>query len=85
MAKEDRFTDDGQVSEILPNGRFLISLEKVVVSPLMPPASRSNVIRVIVGDPAVAEVSPNEMEMGRLVYRDRVMNTGFNLHEGKCR
>lgn len=86
MAKEGLLTLDGQVEEILPDGRFRISLENGhQIIAYTAGKLRKYRIRMLVGDRVMVEMSPYDMEKGRLVYRERVVSNGFNGHRGKHR
>jgi translation initiation factor IF-1 len=86
MAKEELMTLDGQVEEILPDGRFRVRLENdhsVIV--YTAGKMRKFRIRVVVGDKVMVEMSPYDLEKGRLVYRERVQSTGFGARRGNRR
>ncbi|MBO9624371.1 MAG: translation initiation factor IF-1 [Sphingomonas sp.] len=73
MAKEALLTLDGQVEELLPDGRFRVRLEndhRIIV--YTAGKMRKFRIRTLVGDRVQVEMSPYDMEKGRLVYRERV-------------
>ncbi len=77
MAKEALLTLDGMIEEILPDGRFRVVLEnehRVIV--YTAGKMRKYRIRSIVGDRVMIEMSPYDMEKGRLVYRERLTGTG---------
>jgi translation initiation factor IF-1 len=79
MAKEALLTLDGTIEEILPDGRFRVALEnehRVIV--YTAGKMRKFRIRSIVGDRVQIEMSPYDLEKGRLVYRERVASSGFN-------
>lgn len=86
MAKEDLLTLDGQVEEILPDGRFRVSLEnghRIIA--YTAGKMRKYRIRMVVGDRVTVEMSPYDMEKGRLIYRERVAGPGVNASRGKRR
>jgi len=87
MAKEELITLDGQVEEVLPDGRFRVRLEndhRVIV--YTAGKMRKFRIRTLVGDRVQVEMSPYDMEKGRLVYRERVASTGsFQRRTGNRR
>jgi translation initiation factor IF-1 len=77
LAKEALLTLDGMIEEILPDGRFRVVLEndhRVIV--YTAGKMRKFRIRSIVGDRVMIEMSPYDMEKGRLVYRERLTGTG---------
>jgi translation initiation factor IF-1 len=84
VAKEDLLTLDGLVEEVLPDGRFRVRLEnehRVIV--YTAGKMRKYRIRTLVGDRVQVEMSPYDMEKGRLVFRERVASTGFTRRGGR--
>ncbi|WP_374531557.1 translation initiation factor IF-1 [Novosphingobium sp.] len=72
MAKEDLLTLEGQIDEILPDGRFGVMLENdhriiAYTSGKM----RKFRIRSVVGDRVRVEMTPYDLTKGRIVFRDR--------------
>lgn len=77
MAKEELLTLDGMIEEILPDGRFRVVLEndhRVIV--YTAGKMRKYRIRSIVGDRVMIEMSPYDLDKGRLVYRERLTGSG---------
>ena len=86
MAKEDLVKLDGTIEEILPDGRFRVVLEndhRIIV--YTAGKMRRYRIRTLVGDRVQVEMSPYDMEKGRLIYRERVASTGFTARRGNRR
>ncbi len=72
MAKEEAIRVEGVVKETLPNAMFLVELENghevlAHVSGKM----RMNFIRILPGDKITVEISPYDLDRGRIVYRER--------------
>jgi translation initiation factor IF-1 len=70
MAKEEPIRVEGTVKEALPNAMFRVELEDghellAYVSGKM----RMNFIRILSGDKVTVEISPYDLEKGRIVYR----------------
>jgi len=70
MPKEDPIEVQGKIIETLPNAMFKVELDnghKVLahVSGKM----RMNYIRIIPGDRVQAEMTPYDLDRGRIVYR----------------
>ncbi len=70
MAKEEPIRVEGVVKESLPNARFRVELEtghKILchVSGKM----RMHYIRILPGDKVQVEISPYDLDKGRIVYR----------------
>jgi translation initiation factor IF-1 len=72
LAKEDILTIEGQIDEILPDGRFGVRLDndhRVIV--YTAGKMRRFRIRSVVGDRVHVEMSPYDLTKGRLVFRER--------------
>lgn len=72
MAKDDTITVEGTVIESLPNAMFRVELvngHKLLchVSGKM----RKHFIRILPGDKVMVEMSPYDINRGRIVYRSR--------------
>lgn len=70
MAKEEPIRVEAVVKETLPNARFRVELEDghqllAHVSGKM----RMHYIRILQGDTVTVEISPYDLEKGRIVYR----------------
>lgn len=86
LAKEEPIKLDGTIEEILPDGRFRVVLEndhRIIV--YTAGKMRKYRIRTLVGDRVQVEMSPYDMERGRLIYRERVASTGPNARRGNRR
>jgi translation initiation factor IF-1 len=72
MAKEALLTLDGEIVEILPDGRFGVLLEndhRIIA--YTAGKMRRYRIRSVVGDTVRVEMTPYDLEKGRIVYRDK--------------
>ena len=72
MAKEDVIEVEGTVTEALPNTQFRVELDnghnvKAHISGRM----RMNYIRILPGDKVKVELSPYDLDRGRITYRFR--------------
>lgn len=72
MAKEEALRMEGSVVEVLPGGLFQVKLDNdrqvlVYTSGKM----RKRRIRTLVGDRVTIEMSPYDLDKGRLVYRQK--------------
>jgi translation initiation factor IF-1 len=88
VAKEELLTLDGEIEEILPDGRFAVRLEndhKIIA--YTAGRMRRYRIRSIVGDRVIVEMTPYDLEKGRIVYRERTpaMGTGGPQRRGNRR
>jgi translation initiation factor IF-1 len=70
MAKQDAIKVDGVVTETLPNANFKVKLENgheilAHISGKM----RMHFIKILVGDKVAIELSPYDLNKGRITYR----------------
>lgn len=71
--KEDMLYLDGEVVEALPNTMFLVRADNgLAVLTTVCGKMRRNRIRVTIGDRVCIEVSPYDVERGRITVRHRV-------------
>jgi translation initiation factor IF-1 len=72
MAKEDLVEFDGLIIELLPEGRFRVRLENEhEILAYTAGKMRKHRIRAMVGDRVIVEMSPYDMDRGRITYRHR--------------
>ena len=77
MAKEDALEVEGVVTEILPGGRFRVQLDELqMVLVYTAGKMRKNRIKTMVGDRVTVEMTPYDMERGRLIYRHKAEGAG---------
>lgn len=70
MTKEDVIEVEGRVVEPLPNAMFRVELEnghKVLAH--ISGKMRMNFIRILPGDRVMVELSPYDLNRGRIIYR----------------
>lgn len=70
MAKDDVIEVEGVVLEPLPNAMFKVELEnghKVLAH--ISGKMRMNFIRILPGDRVMVELSPYDLNRGRIIYR----------------
>ena len=72
MAKEDAIEVEGTITEALPNTQFRVELDNghnvlAHISGRM----RMNYIRILPGDKVKVELSPYDLDRGRITYRFR--------------
>ncbi len=72
MAKEDVIEVEGTITEALPNTQFRVELDNghnilAHISGRM----RMNYIRILPGDKVKVELSPYDLDRGRITYRFR--------------
>ena len=72
MAKEDLVEFEGQIIELLPEGRFRVRLENDhEILAYTAGKMKKNRIRSMVGDRVTVEMSPYDMDRGRITFRHR--------------
>ena len=70
MAKEEAIQMDGKVVETLPNTMFRVELENGhVVTAHISGRMRKHYIRIMTGDQVTVELTPYDLNKGRIVYR----------------
>jgi translation initiation factor IF-1 len=69
MAKEDLVRLDGKVVEVLPNGMFKVNINGHVLLAYTAGNMRKNKIKIIQDDNVSVEMSPYDLDKGRIVYR----------------
>ena len=72
MAKEELLVMEGQIDEILPDGRFGVVLDnehRVIV--YTAGKMRRFRIRSVVGDRVHVEMTPYDLSKGRMIFRER--------------
>lgn len=70
MAKDDVIEVEGTVLETLPNAMFKVELENGhVVLAHVYGKIRMNFIRILPGDKVTVELSPYDLNRGRITYR----------------
>ncbi len=70
MPKEDAIEVEAVVSETLPNAMFRVELEnKHLVLAHISGKMRKHFIRILPGDRVLVELSPYDLNRGRIIYR----------------
>lgn len=70
MAKDDAIEVEAVVNEALPNAMFRVELEnKHQVLATISGKMRKNFIRILPGDRVLVELSPYDLNRGRIIYR----------------
>jgi translation initiation factor IF-1 len=72
MAKEELIQLEGLVTEILPDARFRVQLDagREIIA-YTAGKMRKNRIKTLAGDRVTVEMSPYDLEKGRLVFRHK--------------
>ncbi len=72
MAKEALLEFEGSVVEVLPDGRFRVRLENGhEIVAYTAGRMKRNRIRSIAGDKVTVEMTPYDLEKGRIVFRHK--------------
>lgn len=72
MAKEDLVEFEGQITELLPEGRFRVRLENDhEILAYTAGRMKKNRIRSMVGDRVTVEMTPYDMDRGRITFRHK--------------
>ncbi len=72
MSKEDIIKMSGVVNELLPSAMFRVTLEnnhQIIAT--IAGRLRQNNIRILAGDSVEVEMSPYDLNRGRIVYRTK--------------
>lgn len=70
MAKEDLIETEGKIIEVLPNAMFRVELENGhVVLAHVSGKMRMHFIRILLGDKVKVELSPYDLNRGRITFR----------------
>ena len=72
MAKEEAIEVEGIVKEALPNTMFRVELQnKHVILAHLSGKMRKHYIRIVPGDSVKVELSPYDLNRGRIIFRER--------------
>ena len=70
MAKQDLIRQDGLIEEALSNAMFRVRLENGhLILATISGKMRMNYIRILPGDKVSVEMSPYDLQRGRIIYR----------------
>jgi translation initiation factor IF-1 len=86
MTKEEVFEFEGIVTEVLPNGTFRVRLDNDhVVLAYVAGKMRKYLIRTIAGDRVRVEVSPYDIDKGRINFRHKSGDAGPTIRRAQSR
>ena len=72
MAKDDVIRVEGTVKELLPNTKFKVEIQGGhIVDAHISGKMRMNFIRILPGDSVTLEMSPYDLNKGRIVFRKK--------------
>ncbi len=70
MAKQEAIKVDGVVTETLPNAHFKVKLDNEhIILAHISGKMRMHFIKILVGDKVAIELSPYDLNKGRITYR----------------
>ncbi len=70
MAKESTIEVDGKVIEVMKTGIYKVKLDNGhIVEAHVSGKIRMNMIRILLGDTVVIELSPYDLTRGRIIFR----------------
>jgi len=77
LAKEELITMEGAIDEILPDGRFGVTLDNEHrIIAYTAGRMRRYRIRSVVGDRVQVEMTPYDLTKGRIIFRERTPGQG---------
>jgi len=72
MAKEETLEFEGAVTDVLPDGRFRVQLDNGhAIIAYTAGRMKRNRIKTIAGDRVTVEMTPYDLEKGRVVFRHK--------------
>jgi translation initiation factor IF-1 len=72
MAKEELMELDGEITELLPEGRFRVRLDNDhVILAYTAGRMKRNRIKSLVGDRVTVEMTPYDLDKGRITFRHK--------------
>lgn len=72
MPKEDHIEMEGTVIETLPNTMFRVELENGhIVTAHISGRMRKHYIKILTGDKVIVEMTPYDLNKGRITYRNK--------------
>ena len=78
MAKEELLQFEGLVTEILPDARYRVSLDNGhALVCYTAGRMKKNRIKTLAGDRVTVEVSPYDLEKGRVIFRHKDERAGL--------
>lgn len=78
MAKEELLAFEGVVDEVLPDGRLRVRLDNDhEIIAYTSGKMKKNRIRTLAGDRVTVEMSPYDLEKGRVVFRHKDERAGM--------
>ncbi|MEO5706904.1 MAG: translation initiation factor IF-1 [Alteraurantiacibacter sp.] len=77
MAKEELLTLEGEIAEVLPDGRFRVTLDNQhEIIAYTAGKMRRFRIRTVAGDRVHVEMTPYDLSKGRIIFREKTPGGG---------
>ncbi len=84
MAKEELMTLEGHIDEVMPDGRFGVTLDNEHrIIAYTAGKMRKFRIRSVVGDRVHVEMTPYDLSKGRIIFRERTPGRGPGRGAGR--
>lgn len=82
MAKEEAIEMEGVVIESLPNTNFKVKLDNNhIINAHISGKMRKNYIRILLGDRVTVQLTPYDLNKGRIIFRNKDSKNHLNLEE----
>jgi translation initiation factor IF-1 len=86
MAKEELIEFEGLVTEILPDARYRVQLDSGhMIVAYTAGKMKKNRIKTLAGDRVTVEMSPYDLEKGRLIFRHKDERAGVTARRPPMR
>ena len=86
MAKEELIELEGRVTEILPDARYRVQLDAGhMIVAYTAGKMKKNRIKTLAGDRVTVEMSPYDLDKGRLIFRHKDSGAGGPRPSGQRR
>lgn len=83
MAKEEAIEMEGVVIECLPNTNFKVKLDNNhVIHAHISGKMRKNYIRILLGDRVTVQLTPYDLNKGRIIFRNKDNKSMATASEG---
>jgi len=69
MAKEELIKMEGEVIEVLPGSMYRVSVSGHMLIAYLGGKMKQNKIKIVVGDQVEVEMTPYDLNRGRIVFR----------------
>lgn len=82
MAKEEAIEIEGVVIESLPNTNFKVKLDNNhIIHAHISGKMRKNYIRILLGDRVTVQLTPYDLNKGRIIFRNKDNKSNLNPEE----